>query len=307
MAQYTALTTSAVNSGASSATRTLHHATMFERAMPKLTSGSQTASSSKKFATPTITPPSIKGNPHIWSSNKPSGTVFIAVGSIVGFIFLVIVLAYVISAYISRRQTDKLRYESVDHEFHSHVNGPASKVNLFSKRIPREDSYDSEKAGFLSKAAQTPQSRSVARLLDMQEPERMSPGLTHHDSTTSLAQEFYSSIQDQNTAQNRKSLFISPTVEVINQQRKSMLLQNLGNSTTSLISEPGTDLNRPERAASPSRKAPHQSRNKTSLSSALTSVKSRSTSPGKGSLREKPLDRAKIPSAYLEKMLEDGA
>ncbi|CAR25011.1 KLTH0G09570p [Lachancea thermotolerans CBS 6340] len=278
------------------ASTSLVHATMFERAMPSLTNAGK-ASSTKTYTTPTITPPSIKGNPHIWSSDKPSGTLFIAVGSVVGFIFLIIALAYIVSAYISRRQTEKLRFETIDQEFQSHVGGKSySKLG---------NSDDPEKSGFLSKAVHTPQSRSVARLLDRPDFQQPSPALSNQDSSTSLAQEFYSSIRDQTAAQNRKSLFISPTVEIVNQQRKSAVLQNMNNSVSSLVSDSGAELNKPEKAAPSTRKAMYKARNKSSMGSAVGIAKSRSTSPVKSGLRDKPLDRAKTPSVYLDKMFED--
>ncbi|SCV05435.1 LANO_0H07426g1_1 [Lachancea nothofagi CBS 11611] len=268
------------------------HVPVVERDLPTLTTSSSGSSSNTSYPTPSITPPSIKGNPFIWSSDKPSGTIFIAVGSIVGFILIAIILAYFISAYISQRQTEKQRYDAVDHEFNSHVNGDGG-------------FYETEKSQFIAKNPPQNSKNSVIRLLDAQEPGRASPILTNQASNSSLAQEFYSSIQDQNAAQNRKSLFISPTVEVINQQRKSMLMQNMNTSSSSLLSESSPELNKPERAASPDRKKGHQSRSKSNLSFNVTSANSKSTSPDSAALRETPVQRPKAPSMYLEKMLED--
>ncbi|SCU88440.1 LADA_0E10154g1_1 [Lachancea dasiensis] len=281
------------------------NANVARRALPALTtassSGASTASatgdtstSTSSYAVPTITPPSAKGNPHIWTSDKPSGTVFIAVGSVVGSILLAIVLMYLVSAYISRRHTEKQRYDVIDSEFQSYMNSHSGGM------------FDHEKFQFgvgKKRSSRMSPTRSTIRLLDAQEPSEQPLALSPHASNTSIPQELYSSLQDQNAALNRKSLFISPTVEIVNQQRKAVL-QNGNNSSPSLISEPGSDLSKPERAASPERRKAPQTRHKSNLSSSVVSAKSSSNSPENIQLQDSAIQRAKVPSQYLEELLE---
>ncbi|SCU86336.1 LAME_0D05688g1_1 [Lachancea meyersii CBS 8951] len=280
---------------------------VLERGLPSLGQGSTASNSSESgsgstssssYSTPTITPPSIAGNPHIWRSGKPAGTVFIAMGSVVGFILAAIVLMYFVSAYISHRNAKKQRYDAIDHEFQAHISKSAGTEFFNSEKNQYSDKLSSQMP-MLS-------NHSMVRMLDPQGPERLSPSITNMGSQLTVAQEPYSLLQGQNAAaQNRQSLFISPTVEVVNQQRRSMFMPGTNASSSSLVSEISPELNRPERAASPERKKGHQARSKSNLGSTVASAKSSSPSPENSQARATPFQRAEAPSMYLEKLLED--
>ncbi|SCU94312.1 LAFA_0F21088g1_1 [Lachancea sp. 'fantastica'] len=278
---------------------------VLKRGLPSLkqdpTASATSGSSNSKatFAVPTITPPSIAGNPHILGSSRPSGTVFIAVGSIVGFILAAIVTTYVVSAYISHSNAKKQRYISIDNEFNAHVNGGSGR-----------DAYDSEKSQFFSDRLTPPlrSNHNMVRLLDSQNnSSKVSQVSTNRDEMSELPQEPYSTLQGSAAVPNRRSLFISPTVEVVNQQRRNMMIPNPAASSSSLVSEPSPELNRPERAASPERKKGQQTRQKSNLSTSVASSsnKRNSLSPVTSQAREVPLQRPNAPSMYLEKLLDD--
>ncbi|CEP62152.1 uncharacterized protein LALA0_S04e09010g [Lachancea lanzarotensis] len=274
---------------------------VLKRALPSLTQGTTAtadgsgAASTSSFPVPTITPPSMAGNPHILGSSRPSGTVFIAVGSIVGFFLAAIVTMYVVSAYISRSNANKQRYLAIDSEFNAHVNGG--------------DMYKTEKSRFSEKFS--PQMRSspnMVRLLDSpNNGSKVSQSSTPRDEMHEFPQELYSTLQGSTAAPNRRSLFISPTVEVVNQQRRNMMIPSVNASSSSLLSESSPELNRPERAASPERRKGQQTRQKSNLGTNVASSSSKKASPPPETwqARETPLQRSKAPSMYLEKLLDD--
>ncbi|SCW01994.1 LAFE_0E11804g1_1 [Lachancea fermentati] len=268
------------------------------------TSGTSTgtgSSSTLSYSVPTITPPSTEGNPNIWSAGQPSGTIFIAVGAIVGTAFLALLIWYFATAYISRRQTQKLRLESIDQQFRSHISDTFPDAsNGFDSSA--KEIYDLEKdapyKGSNPSWHKKSNSHSMIRLLGSDNADDYPQRRTSQDSGSSIPQEMFSSIQDSNQAQNRRSLFISPTVEISNQHRRSRLLQNMNNSVSSLVSglEPNPELNKPERAASPERKKKSFNRNQSSQGG---------TAPSLSPTRRMKADRKETPSMYLEHMLED--
>lgn len=75
-------------------------------------------SSSTSSAIPTIVPPSADNNPYILGKSKhPDGTVFIAVGTLVGFIFLALLVRWVTLSVLSRRNAKRSSYEPTDRDF----------------------------------------------------------------------------------------------------------------------------------------------------------------------------------------------
>lgn len=266
---------------------------IYKRALPTLTTTATTSS----FTTPTITPPSARGNPNVWTSNKPSGTVFIAVGSVAGCIFMAILFWYFITAYISRRNTKRMQYDSIEKQFHSHVDGsyPTVSSPFDSTSTDYDDIMDEKPSGLSHKKSY---SHSMIRLLGPNDSSNSSPPLSglNNGSSPALPQERFSAITD-NALQNRKSLFISPTVEVMNQQRKSALFHNVNNSVSSIVSSDldSADLNKPERSVPSERAKKSHNRPRSSLGNVVTSAPVRKTN---GHTRQ-------TPSMYLESMLED--
>ncbi|SCU84585.1 LAMI_0C08064g1_1 [Lachancea mirantina] len=264
--------------------------------LPKLSSNvlSSSSSSSSTVSAPTITPPSSEGNPNIRTTNKPAGTVFIAVGSIVGAFFGALLLCYFISGYISRRKAQKQRYEAVERQFQSH----ASDTYEPYKEISNSDWEKTDFSGFNIPFHKKSTSHSLVALVD---DKNASNNFSVENFASPAGQDLFSTIQNDSAAlQNRRSLFISPTVEIVNQKRKSQLFADTNNSSTSLVSnlEPDVPLTRPERTVSPERQKRGHSRSKSSLGNLIATAQSSPT--------RRPLpDRKETPSMVLNKMFDD--
>ncbi|QLQ78960.1 hypothetical protein HG537_0B03070 [Torulaspora globosa] len=290
------------------------------KALPELTTTLSSASSSASSTSTstqysvTVTPPSAAGNPNVWHNGKPDGTVFIAVGSIVGAIFLGMLLWSVITSYLSRRiakkslREDQYRrhnrtgsgfYDSDDKELISGNYGETGEKVRRSRL---------SLLGNGSKLRESNSSESVPGY----EPEWLDP----------VGQETFNPIQDTFTKYNRNSLFISPTIEVAQKpnllpgQRNRLLEKPYHQSSlsaTSLLSsdEINSTLNKPERAASPERKGKkgvsgHHKRNKSSIG--LTPANSSSSSnDNTNDRRPRGGHQKQTPSMYLEDMMNNAA
>lgn len=293
------------------------------KALPKLTTtassesasatGTETVSSTTQYSA-TVTPPSADGNPNVWHSNSmPDGTVFIAVGSVVGAILLGMMLWAVITGHLSRRTAKKTLNEA-----------QYSRFTQFGSEV-FNNGDDKE----FSAAFYTPE---YGEIKEMNKKYRRS-GSKVRDSNSSetdieaewsepAAQEAFNAIQDPYTRYNRNSLFISPTIEVVQKSSQLQGQRNLGPdrpyhqsslSATSLLSSMDNPdlsigaLNRPERAASPERKdkkvvAGYHTRNKSSLG--LTPVSSNTASGDNRANERRPRgSHKKTPSMFLEDML----
>ncbi|EEQ40391.1 putative vacuolar membrane protein [Clavispora lusitaniae] len=96
-------------------------ATTKAKGMPSLDT-----STTQDFTTPSVTVPPNHNNPYIHRTNHPSGTVFIAVGSIVGFILLAFLAFYVVKSILASRLAKKsLRNEKSMYERFSKNNSTA--------------------------------------------------------------------------------------------------------------------------------------------------------------------------------------
>lgn len=286
------------------------------KALPKFTTSAtsetatatdqSTVSSSTISYTPTVTPPSPAGNPNIWDSDhRPNGTVFIAVGSIVAAIFLGMLLWSVITSHLSRRIAKKTmmgdRYEGHSRESSGFYDNGDDKE--FLAAFKGSDDQKTKRSEF-----SLPKTESNLN------------GSTSWDSLPEYVPEFpqerLNLIQDSFPRYNRNSLFISPTIQVAQQQghrsRMDKPSHHSSLSNTSLLSSDKTtpalshELHKPERAASPERKEKktpggYHKRNKSSLG--LNSADS------SGSLavnERKPRDgpKRKAPSMYLDDILK---
>ncbi|KAG0667860.1 hypothetical protein C6P45_005274 [Maudiozyma exigua] len=285
-------------------------------------------SSTSAEVTPTITPPSPEGNPHILQmvDIPPRGTVFIAVGACVGAIFVAILIWWAISTYISHRNTkhngqniyndngNVINSGSYDGRFgHRQQNSLVSQFtsSTYSDNNSSNFEKDEEKVNSSERISTT---RSLFNLtrnttrepflddisFDYNEPEQETFNVIQNDSF------MYNN--------NRSSLFISPTLEVSQQQqaRNGTLIDtsNIYNgddfsmmSTDSLVID--NDINKPRRAASPERKKKvredihYHMRNKSSLG--LGANDSLPSSPTKNNSQR----HKKTPSMFLDDMLTD--
>lgn len=275
---------------------------------------STAGSSTTSLQTPTVTPPSPEGNPNIWNhDHRANGTVFIAVGAVVGAIFVAMLLWTVISSHLSRRIAKKTLLED------SFVG---------QRRASTGDYDDGDDKMFLAALGGSDEEKVDEKTgknrLSLFMGGSNLKGSSSWDSLPEYVPELsnYAPQERLNLLQdypryNRNSLFISPTLEVAQQQghrsriEKSYHQSSL--STGSVVSSDKStpllinDLHRPERAASPERKEKktpggYHKRNNSSL--AVSTVESNSNSGG--SSERKPRDKKKTPSMYLDDMLKGG-
>ncbi len=84
-------------------------ATTTDEDMPSLT---QTSADGSSYTTPAITIPATNGNPYIHRTSSPRGTVFIAVGSVIGGIILSVLAWNAVVAFAMRRELKNSRGSS---------------------------------------------------------------------------------------------------------------------------------------------------------------------------------------------------
>ncbi|KAL3230110.1 Pheromone-regulated membrane protein 5 [Nakaseomyces bracarensis] len=306
-----------------------------------ITSSSSTASSitssssSLSSITPTasISPPSGDDNPYIFRTHALSGTVFIAVGAVAGFIFMMIFLWWAISSYLSYKRTKRDYIESMgaENKFHR---GHGHHPSIFSNASSDIYSYggEDEKLGLSRSSTSNNQAyqkikKSKVGLFGndvMKTPTRNDSWESLTDAYTVLGHED-KSVQRFNPVQdeiqyNRRSLFISPTVEVMNmQQLKNDSNTNIfmtprkppnpfyeSNNTPSVqeLSRPEDVAMSPERThrKTPSKDKYHR-RNKSSLS--MSPTRSPTRSPNRSPTKTPIRNHRKTPSMYLEDLLDD--
>lgn len=292
---------------------------------------SSAPSTSTTSYTATVTPPSAADNPNIWNpDHKPDGTIFIAVGSIAGAVFVAIMLWWIVASYLSRKTAKHAFYENLEEQYGNHphsqlcgngiYDNDESKELFTSFRGNKNDNDEKTRKSRISLlgGSKLRDSNSWDSLPEMQ-PDW--DGATHP--------ERFNAIQDTIPRHyNRNSLFISPTIEVVQQRqedhRSRMMEKSLHNndlSATSLVSADNSNvdmnisLHKPERAASPERKQKktpgggYHKRNKSSLglipvisdhgSASCMNVDSSSTTTKKHNGHKK-----QTPSMYLNEMLE---
>lgn len=299
------------------------------KALPKFTTSSssatgtatdsETISSSTSSYSATVTPPSAARNPNIWNPHhKPDGTVFIAVGSIVGAMFLGMILWSMITSHLSRRtakrslREDKYRgHDRNGSGFYDNGEDKEMLGTLYSSDYGEmEEKRKKSRLNLLSGVSRLRDSSS-SETLPAFDPEWLEP----------TAQETFNPIQDTFTRYNRNSLFISPTIEVAQKQnllqgQRSRLEKPYNHSSVSASSLSSSDenvltlshpLNKPERAASPERKEKkvpvgYHKRNKSSLG--LTPVSSSQASNNDANdRRPRGSHKKQTPSMYLEDIL----
>lgn len=240
-----------------------------ERGLPNMATGtfaqsaSKSASSTSKLSyTPTVTPPSADGNPNVWRANHlPDGLIYIIVGGAAGAIFILILLWYGISRYMSRRAAKKTMYETNNIQWRdtpsSGLYDRGDEKELYQSLLDRGDKSESKPKksliGLLGGGSQLGSSASYDTLANTEGDDDMIGG---------AYQERFNPVQD--VIPNhfpRSSLFISPTMEVVQQNRQSKNLgrsnhfQNLSMTSLQSASESSSNyLDKPERTASPERK-----------------------------------------------------
>ncbi|AJT23762.1 BHH_G0046140.mRNA.1.CDS.1 [Saccharomyces cerevisiae] len=258
------------------------------KSLPSLTSSafstSSGATSSSSLIVASITPPSTAGNPFILNAaDKPNGTVYIAVGAVIGAIFISILIWWLVSSYLSRRFTMTNSYANDSKNLYRGHHKHSSSIQSNPFDINDEKSYMQDDWD------------SMSQLESSQYEDAASP---------------FNPIQDPFT-DNRRSLFISPTLQVSQYEKSHSRHQS--KDTNIFIDDPslyvGTyleeeeeeeerklNLNRPQRAASPERKEKkinsmegYHKRNQSSLGLIpVASATSNTSSPKKAHKRQAP-------------------
>ncbi|CCD24420.1 uncharacterized protein NDAI_0D01070 [Naumovozyma dairenensis CBS 421] len=291
--------------------------------LPSLTTTSDpTSSSSSSSATTTVTttpiilPPSSEGNPYITGRDtRLDGTVFIAVGAIIGAIFLTMIVWRLLATIKSNKNARYDRYDlgnrnlfndiyhiSDDRENNTYRYPSSSTDNDVEEKVTNSELAHGKENFKKSTLSLLLSSRSNSN--DDQEENHdleafiYDKGEDHDtDNFHSKIQTRYNPIHHEPTFNiNRKSLFISPTLEILQPNNNEELHQPSNNnaraflgvstnpfndhnySNTSLISDSDLDdsnnysLRQPQRAASPERKMKkspiregYHKRNKSSL------------------------------------------
>lgn len=310
--------------------------------MPKLTSATTTettattatdidntaswySSETTSYTTPVIELPSADRNPNVWRSNKPAGTVFIAVGAVSGLILLAIVIWFFINSWISYSQAKQLKkYSGVEKQFQNPfiddidfgVAKYADDDDMTSSTddgVPRSKNNQKHSLSHYKKA-----SHSMIRLLGGSTDEGFGSGTPYmpdNNGAMGLNALERTDAIDVSGSDLRKSLYISPTLEVMNQQRKSMLFSNLNQSTTSFEAMPVDDaaigstgpvLNKPGRTHSPERRTKIE-RNKSNLNKLVDDpiVDLSMHDNNDEQVNSKLHSRKMTPSMFLDNMLED--
>lgn len=255
-----------------------------ETGMPSVDSGMPSISSSSELiSTPSVTVPAHDHNPYIYRESRLTGTVFIAVGSVVGAIILAFVLFHLIrsirASMLAKKSSsgEKSMYENYNRNrlysnsvglsstnfLNTEYQGSVAKIPLMSSK----SLYDGSQAGDTSTLhmGETPYATS------------------HHDLT---------------------NMFISPTKEVMSHSRTKSQSNILAGSSMSLRNEPSPAINRHSQLIPNMYLSPAVNNSEYSLleHAAGLSGKSSSNSP-----ENSPRGRQKkktVPSMYLDDLID---
>lgn len=245
---------------------------VIQRALPNIATGTfaQSASAASKTSSATlktsysavVTPPSPEGNPNVWRSHHlPDGLIYIIVGGAAAAIFVFILLWYAVSRYMSRRAAQKTMYETNNIQWRetpsSALYDHGDEKELYQSLMDHADKNDFKPKksliGLLGGGSRLGLSTSHDTIADAD---------VEDDLIGGAYQERFNPVQD--FVPNhfpRSSLFISPTMEVLQQNQQSKSLgrsnhfQNLSVTSLPSASESSSNLlDKPERTASPERK-----------------------------------------------------
>lgn len=197
------------------------------RDLPALPSISLT----ETFTTPAISVPPSSNNPYIVREHNPSGTVFIAVGAIVGAILIAFILYHLIRSVSASRLAKKtLASEKLMYETYNHNNNTAYGNNITPSPLTFNMNTEYQLVAKLPLLAHNP-SRSFMG---------MGAGSQAGDTSTIYASE----AGHATSKHDLTKMFISPTAEVMGHKRVKSSQYNgsvtnlslLGGSTSNLAS-----------------------------------------------------------------------
>lgn len=191
-----------------------------------------------------ITPPSANNNPFIYHTGSlPNGTVFIAVGSVVGAIFLTIFVCWCLSTYTSYRNTKEVNnHNSFYYSVEKHpLNNSIDRHRIIS---------DSSSMGKLSREDYEPEEKYFKGYDDLESRPH------EEDTTTSInldqqqqQQQPFSVIHSDMGCRN--SLFISPTLQLAQRTAEDVTMYHTPTKNTRSNQE--MLLDKPTLTASPER------------------------------------------------------
>ncbi|EDK41256.2 hypothetical protein PGUG_05354 [Meyerozyma guilliermondii ATCC 6260] len=250
--------------------------------MPSLSDDMPTLSSSDSFTTPSIVVPSSNDNPYIQRQYNPSGSVFIAVGCIVGFILLAFIIYHLFRSMRASRLAKRSWTGTQNIEEKRHNSG------LYGLTPTGTSGLSTLNTEYRSSVAKLP-------LLNHQHNKSSFSGLDVGDNSTLYASEAGA------TRNDLTNMFISPTAEVMAHKRNKSTsnLSSLGGSTSNFNSVlPAPATNRHSQIV-PSLYINSDTNNSDmALSSKQSeaSVQPRAT-PGRA-------NKTTIPSVYLDDLIE---
>lgn len=264
---------------------------MSTTAMPKITT-TATSTATTTWTTPSITPPSSGQNPFIWRTSAPSGTVFIAVGAVAGFILLCFALFLITRNVLARRTARNSLALDDDSNSDSFQNGPQFEKHMYSQTDLRKSVSQGKIPLLYTQSNGNSKEASSFSVSDGSD-----------NGYGSKPQENPFSALDA-TDNKRKSMFISPTAEVMGFKNHNMrvisTMSNLGSTTT--VNAGGSDVASSFQQNS-TRENRHDRHDRHGSYDNYTDVSLQS--PERGSQRAYKGRSRAAPSQYLESMFED--
>lgn len=290
--------------------------TLYPRGLPKLTTSTSIIStntssyssstsvstsvsssiSSSTVETPTITPPSSHENPFVLrADNKPNGTVFICVGAIIGFIALLLLGIWIYSTI--KRILHAKNNKSLD-EFDEKYN------SMYYDSISSESStYSTEpQEKFQNQNRTYPSSNRLSTATN-----GTNPSFSNFDSVepNDIIKGRYDDLLLSDNKRN--SLFVSPTIEIINLREieKRKRLSQISDSTDSSKSNNNSlhSLNSPNSSKIFTNQKHKRTRSRLNIvtnSNNSTFIALRSTNGRSGINVQR-----KTPSMYLDELLQE--
>lgn len=242
---------------------------LFKRSgMPTLTT-STSSSTLADYTTPVVTVPASTDNPFIERTSKPSGTVFIAVGSVVGFILLAVLSFYAVRSILA----SKIAKRAVAGEKSTYGYHGGNTLGLNFNSTEYRGSVAS--VPLLNAGG----ARSIFRGDDSP---AYGDATSNHDVT---------------------EMFVSPTRQVMSHSRQKSQNWDGSVSTASLYGKLGVGMNLPVPATSRySQLMPHLYLNDNADDSGIFSVDS--SQAGEVPNAERPGKRKTVPSMYLDDLID---
>lgn len=281
---------------------------LFESVITTTSQTSSAGATTSSVATPTsipvltstvyvleITPPAARDNPFIYhTGNMPDGTVFIAVGAIVGLIFIAILIWWCITTFISYRNTKEANALLNQHTYYNLEKAPLNDHPFNNDNNSNNNNRivsDSSSMGKSNTDSYEFEEKYLHRDMAFDNGENdFEFGLRPEHQPFSIIQPDINS-NSNNNMYFRQSLFISPTLQMA--QRSQDIYQTPRRNSA-------ISLDRPELTASPERKKKARSKHKRNQSS----LGLLSASPSKSQLDlSTKANHRKSASVYLNDML----